>query len=110
MADVGHGTSEEDLDRQLWERISRREGEALCELFDRRAPATLGMLSKVLGRSEAEVVLEEVFGDVWREAASLSLNGTSPFAWMLLRARARAVERLRCKPALPEVQVLPAMI
>lgn len=86
--------SAEQLDRLLWERTGGRDGASFCELFDRRAPAILGMLCKLLGRSEAEEVLQEVFDDVWREAASFSPNGTSPFAWMLLRARAHACGRL----------------
>lgn len=87
----------EKQDRLLWERTVRRDGEAFCELFDRRAPAILGLLRRVLDRDEAEEVLQEVFSDAWKEAASFSPNGTSPFSWMLLRARTRAAERLRMK-------------
>ena len=85
----------EQRDRLLWERIGGRDGESLCELFDHRAPAILGMLCKVLDRSEAEVVLQEIFRDLWREAALCSPNGTSPFAWLLLKAKAQACDRLR---------------
>jgi RNA polymerase sigma-70 factor (ECF subfamily) len=89
----------ERRDLLLWERTARKDKASFCELFDRRAPAILGVLCKLLSRSEAEEVLQDVFRDVWREAVSFSPNGTSPFAWMLLRARARACERLRSRNA-----------
>lgn len=85
----------EQRDRKLLERIGGRDGNSLCELFDHRAPAILGMLCKVLDRGEAEEVLQEVFRDLWQEAALCSPNGTSPFSWLLLKAQARARERLR---------------
>jgi DNA-directed RNA polymerase specialized sigma24 family protein len=85
----------EQRDRFLWVRIGERDGESLCELFDHRAPAILGMLCKVLDRGAAEEVLQEVFRDLWLEAAMASPNGTSPFAWLLLKAQVRARERLR---------------
>jgi RNA polymerase sigma-70 factor (ECF subfamily) len=89
--------SAEQRDQLLWERTARKDEASFCELFDRRAPAILGVLCKLLSRSEAEEVLQEVFRDVWKEAASFSPNGTSPFAWILLRARARACDRLRSR-------------
>jgi RNA polymerase sigma-70 factor (ECF subfamily) len=87
--------SAEGQDRLLWERTSRGDGEAFCELFDRRAPAILGVLSRIFNRTEGEEVLQEVFGEVWGQAASFSPNGTSPFTWMLQRARVLAAERIK---------------
>ena len=75
--------------------IARREEAAFCELFDQRAPAILGVLSRVLDRTQAEEVLLEVFTEVWEEASRFHPNGTSPFSWMLQLARKRAAERLR---------------
>lgn len=91
----------EQRDRSLWKRIGGRDGESLCELFDHRAPAILGMLCQVLDRGEAEEVLEEVFSDLWKESALTSPNGTSPFAWLLLKAQARARERLKKRSLRP---------
>lgn len=65
------------------------------ELFNERAAAILGVLTCVLNPEDAEEVLQEVFAHVWKDAASFQPNGMSPFGWMLLLARSRAVERLR---------------
>ncbi len=75
--------------------IARREEAAFCELFDQRAPAILGVLSRLLDKAQAEEVLLEVFAEVWEEASRFHPNGTSPFSWMLQLARNRAAERLR---------------
>ena len=75
--------------------IARQEQAAFSELFDQRAPAILGVLSRVLDKAQAEVVLLEVFAEVWKEASRFHPNGTSPFSWMLQLARKGAVEHLR---------------
>ena len=79
----------------LLRQIARREEQAFCELFDQRAPAILGILSRLLDKAQAEEVLLEVFAEVWEEAPRFHPNGTSPFSWMLQLARNRAAERLR---------------
>ena len=84
-----------DRDVALLRRIARREETAFCELFDHRAPAILGVLSRVLDRTQAEEVLLEVFTEVWEQGSRFHPNGTSPFSWMLQLARKRAAERLR---------------
>src|SRR4051812_41354612 len=86
-----------EKDLFLLGRVARGDGQALGELFDERAPAILGVLSKVLTREEAEEVLQEVFTVVWKEAPNFRPNGTSPFGWMLLLARSRAADRLRAR-------------
>src|SRR5262249_59236710 len=43
----------------------------------------------------AEEVLQEVFGRVWREASQYDAGRGSPEAWLLMRARSRAIDRLR---------------
>lgn len=84
-----------DRDLFLLGQIALQEQAALSELFDQRAPAILGVLSRVLDRAQAEEVLLEVFAEVWKEASRFHPNGTSPFSWMLGLARDRAAERLR---------------
>ncbi len=101
--------SADALDRLLWERASRRDGDALCEMFDHRAPSILGVLIKALSRAEAEDVLQEVFSDLWTETASSSPNGTKPFAWLLGRARIRAAERMNRARRQPRGSAGPGM-
>lgn len=93
----GKNLDDRGRDLFLLGRVARGNGEALGELFDQRAPAILGILSRVLGREEAEEVLQDVFADIWKQAAGFHPNGTSPFSWMLQLARARAADRLRAK-------------
>ena len=95
--DAGKNIDKETKERDLFllGRIARGDGKALADLFEDRAPAILGILTRVLGREEAEDVLQEVFAQVWKEASGFHPNGTSPFGWMLLLARARAANRLR---------------
>ena len=97
VVDAGKNIDNEAKERDLFllGRIARGDGKALADLFEDRAPAILGILARVLGREEAEDVLQEVFAQVWKEASGFHPNGTSPFGWMLLLARARAVDRLR---------------
>jgi RNA polymerase sigma-70 factor (ECF subfamily) len=75
-------------------------GDALAELFDRHAPAALGLLEGILGAGgEAEEVLQEVFLQVWRQAHRYRAPLKSVRGWLLLLARSRALDRLRSDAA-----------
>ncbi len=87
-------------DLLLLGKIAKRDPSAFNELFEERGPAVLGVLCRLLVRSEAESVLEDVFRTVWDEADSFFPNGTSPFAWVLRLATSKATERLRVLRAL----------
>jgi RNA polymerase sigma-70 factor (ECF subfamily) len=83
-------------DRDLMSRIAARDGEALARLFDRHSPVVLGLLHRMLGgRSEAEEVLQEVFLQVWNQAARYDGERATPRGWLLMLARSRALDRLR---------------
>ena len=101
--DAGKKIDKEPKERDLFllGRIAQGDGKALADLFDNRAPAILGILTRVLGPEEAEDALQEVFAQVWREASGFHPNGTSPFGWMLLLARARAADRLHSRKSDP---------
>ena len=94
--DSGCHLDKEAKERDLFllGRVAQGDGKALSDLFDHRAPAILGILVRVLGREDAEEVLQEVFAQVWRGARDFHPNGTSPFGWMLLLARDRVRSRL----------------
>jgi RNA polymerase sigma-70 factor (ECF subfamily) len=68
---------------------------ALGELYDQLAPRLSGMLSYILrSRSLAGEVLEDVFLSLWSEARTLSQAGGSASAWLVVRARHMALDRL----------------
>jgi RNA polymerase sigma-70 factor (ECF subfamily) len=91
-------TSVRNLDRNLclMERVAKRDQTAFAELFDRCSPSVLGFLVRHLrARAEAEEVLQEVFLQIWEQAASYRPDGLAPLSWMIMLARHRAIDRLR---------------
>jgi RNA polymerase sigma-70 factor (ECF subfamily) len=69
---------------------------ALGDLYDRHAPAMLGVASRILrDRRDAEDLVHDVFVEAWRKAASFSEERGSVRSWLLVRTRSRAVDRLR---------------
>jgi RNA polymerase sigma factor (sigma-70 family) len=83
---------------ELLGRVSKRDVEALGDLYDRYAPPLLGMLGRMLReRRWAEEVLEEVFLRLWRQARTLNEARGSVPAWLVVNARYLALERLRAE-------------
>jgi RNA polymerase sigma-70 factor (ECF subfamily) len=86
----------------LLARIANRDTDALGELYDQQAPVLLGMLMRILGdREAAEEILGSVFLRAWAEARQLARVEASLPAFLLLAARARAIEKLRAGKDLP---------
>ena len=82
--------------QELLARVAERDAGALGELYDQLAPRLLGMLSSMLpSRSLAEEVLHDVFLRLWSEARTLSQEGGSVSAWLVVNARHTALDRLR---------------
>jgi RNA polymerase sigma-70 factor (ECF subfamily) len=85
----------------LLERIAGRDAQALADLYDRYAPASLALAGRILGdRSEAEDVLQVVFTRVWQEAGRYDPARGSATAWLLSWVRNGAIDRLRRREAL----------
>jgi len=77
-------------------RIARGDREAFSRFYDALAGPAFGLVRRVLRDPGAsEEVLQEVFWQVWREAARYDPGRGSPEAWLLTRARSRAIDRLR---------------
>jgi RNA polymerase sigma-70 factor, ECF subfamily len=77
---------------------SAAEGDrrALGELYDQLAPQLFGLIRSILSdRRESERLLEEIFLKLWKEARLIVRAQVSVAAWLALRARAQAVERVR---------------
>lgn len=80
----------------LIERIVARDETALASLYDRYA----GMLSSVLNRilrdsQAAEEILQDIFFQLWRNAARFDASRGSLPGWLAVIARHRAISRLR---------------
>jgi len=83
----------------LLKRVAGQDVAALSELYDRYAPHVYGLIARILPAHEAaEEILREVFLGLWRESQTLSQAGGSVAAWLVVSARAAAVERLRQLP------------
>jgi RNA polymerase sigma-70 factor (ECF subfamily) len=83
-------------DASLIHRIVQRDESALAALYDRYA----GMLSSVLNRilrdtQAAEEILQDIFYQLWRNAAQFDSSRGSLSGWLLVIARNRALSRLR---------------
>ena len=80
--------------------MSRGDDRALASLYDLHAPATLGLLRRLLGDSgEAEEILQETFLQAWRLASTYRPERSSVRSWLLMLARSRALDRLKSNRA-----------
>jgi RNA polymerase sigma-70 factor (ECF subfamily) len=88
--------SEELPPEDLLARVARQDEAALGELYDRYAPRVYGLIAYALpSRDTAEEILRDVFMRLWNESSSLSQEGGSVVAWLVVTAREAAVDRLR---------------
>src|SRR5262245_29893412 len=77
-------------------RIAGGDREAFGRLYDLLGGTAFGLIKRVLrDPAAAEDVLQEVFWQVWRDASRYDPGRASPEAWILMRAKSRAIDRLR---------------
>ena len=77
-------------------RIAAGDRDAFSRFYDLLAPTAFGLIRRVLRDPEAAAdVLQEVFLQVWREAPQYDPKRGSPEAWLVMRAKTRAIDRLR---------------
>ena len=77
-------------------RIATGDRDAFSRFYDLLAPTAFGLIRRVLRDPEAAAeVLQEVFWQVWREAPQYDSRRGSPEAWLVMRAKTRAIDRLR---------------
>ncbi len=83
-------------DEQLLTRSAEGDRAAFMELHDRYAPRILGLLVKIMrNRTDAEDALQNVALDLWRRADSYNPALGSAQCWILMVARARAIDLIR---------------
>ena len=88
--------SDEVPSEVLLARVAQHDLAALSELYDRYAPRVYGVVAHILpSRGAAEETLQQVFVRLWSESPTLSQEGSSVVAWLVLIAREAAVDRLR---------------
>jgi RNA polymerase sigma-70 factor, ECF subfamily len=81
-----------DLIRQ----IATGDRDAFAEFYDRYAPIVYPLVMRIVRQpTDAADVLQEVFWEAWRAAGTYDPGRGTPEAWMITRARARAIDRVR---------------
>ena len=81
---------------QLIQRAAAQDREAFSQLYDRFSSLVFSLAMRMLrAPSDAEDLLQEVFVQVWRQAANYSQERGSPEAWIINIARSRAIDKLR---------------
>ena len=85
-------------DSTLMSRVIQRDAIAFERLYDRFSPPMFSLVLRIVQcRAEAEDVLQEVFWAVWVRAADYQPHLGSPFAWIAMITRHKAIDRLRAR-------------
>jgi RNA polymerase sigma-70 factor, ECF subfamily len=87
----------DDIDgEQLLLLIARRDESAFEQFYDYYAPTVFGLCLRVLGnRQDAEIVLSEVFLEIWENAAKFDPSRGRARTYLMMLARSRAIDHLR---------------
>ena len=95
-----------EIDRELVRSAARGSTDALGRLYDRHAGVVYAMARRILAQQEdAEEVVQDVFSQVWRDAARYEAGRASVAGWIVMLARTRAIDRLRSRRARPDSNV-----
>src|SRR5436190_13574189 len=70
--------------------------DAFARFYDRYAPLVFPFVLRIVrDRADAADVLQDVFWEAWRGAAAYDSARGTPEAWIITRARTRAIDRVR---------------
>jgi RNA polymerase sigma-70 factor (ECF subfamily) len=80
----------------LIRRMAGGDRQAFAAFYDRFADLVFSLIRRVVSHPpDAEEVLQEVFWQAWLDAGAYDARRGSSEAWLLNRARSRAIDRLR---------------
>jgi RNA polymerase sigma-70 factor, ECF subfamily len=76
--------------------VAEGDRAAFAQVYDRISSRVLGLIIRVLrDRAQSEEVVQEVFLEIWQQAAKFDANRGSGMAWVLTMAHRRAIDRIR---------------
>ncbi|MDQ5874492.1 MAG: RNA polymerase subunit sigma [Actinomycetota bacterium] len=90
----------------LLARIAQGDREAFGRFYDAFAGLALGLIRRIVRDPAASE--EEVFWQIWQEAARYDPRRGSPEAWVVMRSKTRAIDRLRAIRRREKTFVAPA--
>lgn len=87
-------SSRDAVDPDLLLAMAGGDRDSLATLYERYAPLLLAVALRMLGDArEAEDVVQDVFLEAWRAAASYDPNRAPVRTWLLMRLRSRVLDR-----------------
>jgi RNA polymerase sigma-70 factor (ECF subfamily) len=91
---------DEPTDEQLMARVKKADETALAVLHRRHTPLLRTIVCRVVNNdTDTDDLIQEVFCEVWRQAAHYSEEKGKALGWLVTLARRRAIDRLRKKQA-----------
>jgi RNA polymerase sigma-70 factor (ECF subfamily) len=86
-------------DDRLYKRIDSGDAQSLRRMFSRHAPLTVALIAHLVGRSQAQDIVQETFLLLWSRRLHTQEEG-SVQSWLVATAHRRAVEMVRRGEAL----------
>jgi RNA polymerase sigma-70 factor (ECF subfamily) len=88
-----------DLDALL-RRVAQRDVEAFAAFYDSTRSRVFGLVTRVLrDPGYSEETTQDVYLQVWRNAADYNPSAGTPLSWLMTVAHRRAVDRVRSEQA-----------
>jgi len=92
-------------DVELMSRLARRDMEAMSQLYDRYSAMVNGLALRITGHpGDAAEVMQEVFTQVWRQAANYESGRGSVVSWLCTITRTRALDLVRARARRPALE------
>jgi RNA polymerase sigma-70 factor (ECF subfamily) len=93
---------------ELIRRMAEGDADACGGFYDRYARLVYPLILRIVqDAADAADVLQDVFWEAWQAAASYDPTRGSPEAWIVMRARTRAIDRVRALRRRSETFVAP---
>ncbi len=87
-------------DEQLMLQVKEGDEAALATLYRRHTPLLRTIVSRVINNdTDTDDLIQEIFCEVWRQAAHYSVEKGKALGWLVTLARRRAIDKLRKKQA-----------